>query len=78
MSTTSPGTSSSDGTVRCRPSRRTRASVCTIDRNASSAASALDSWTNPTAALTNTTPKMTQESTVSPNSIVTTAAPSRT
>ncbi len=77
-STTSPGTSLSEGTCRWRPSRSTRASVCTIDRSASRADSALDSWMNPTTVLTTTTPKMTEASTYSPRNIVTTPATIRT
>ena len=49
--------------MRSWPSRTTRASVRTIDRRLSSAASALDSWTKPTTALISTTPKITLEST---------------
>jgi hypothetical protein len=61
--TRSPGTSSSEAMVRGRPSRTTRACVCTIDLSASSADSALDSWRNPTIALTTTTRKITAAST---------------
>ena len=77
-STRSPGTSSSDGTVRSWPSRTTLAWVRTIDRKPSSAASALDSWTNPTIALISTTPKITAESTYSPSPAVIAPAASST
>ena len=76
--TRSPGTSVSDGTDSLRPSRTTRADVRTSERNASSSASALDSWMNPTMALITTTPKMTAASTVSPRATVTAPATSST
>ena len=78
MSTRSPGTNRSAGRLLTWPSRRTFALVCTIARSASSAASALDSCTNPTPAFMSTTPKMTDASTSSPRASVTIPALSRT
>lgn len=72
---------------RCGPGLRDRRAVgafplvepvCTIARSASSAASALDSCTNPTPAFISTTPKMTDASTSSPKPSVTIPALSRT
>ena len=77
-STRSPGTSSSEAIVRRRPSRTTRACVCTIDRRASRADSALDSWRYPTIALITTTPKITAASTSSPRATVTMPATTST
>jgi hypothetical protein len=54
------------------------ARVRTIDRRPSNAASALDSWRNPTTALISTTPKITAESTYSPRAAVITPAARRT
>ena len=58
-STTSPDTSSAASTFAARPSRRTVAVVTSIFFNASSDASARDSWTNPMIALSSTTSAMT-------------------
>lgn len=55
-------------------SRRTGASVFIRATNASKAASARDSWKNPTIAFTRTTPKITPASTYSPRSEVTAVA----
>ncbi len=76
--TRSPGTSSADARLRTCPSRTTLAVVRTIDRRPSSAASARDSWTKPTAALTTTTPMITVESTSSPSAAVTSTEASST
>jgi hypothetical protein len=72
--TTSPGTSSSVGTVRSSPSRRTRALVTTIDRSASSDASARDSMTKPMMLLRTTTASTTSGVFSSPETAKLTAA----
>ncbi len=74
----SPGTNSDDGNVMRSPSRITVAEVRTIATSASRARSARDSCTNPTVALSTTTPRMTQESAMSPSTNVRTAATIRT
>ena len=77
--TTSPGTSSSAGTICCWPSRRTFAFMTSICRSAATLSAALPSWCSPMSALNTVSASTTTPVVTSPSAMMlTTAAPTRT
>ncbi len=76
--TTSPGTSSTAGTMVFRPSRMTVAFCGTISERASIARPALNSWMNPIMAFITTTASTTRPSVILPKTTASVPEPSST